>query len=166
MDGESEKPEEIYKSRKLIKDRVDYLLLLFLTCKASSKYDGQDGGACAGIDPSKSPEKELILCHCTDQSRHGEHGTQETGKENGNTYEDVQKQGRQQLLLPSLQGARCPSLLSHNPKGWDTRASDNGWGENQDTDLDVRAQRAPTATTYLAGPHPTWRKACGKGLSS
>ena len=164
MDGESEKPEEIYKSRKLIKDRVDFFSPL--TCKTSSKYDGQDGGACVGIDPSKSPEKEPILCHCIDQPRHGEHGTQETGKENGNTREDVEKQGRERLLLLSLQGAKYPSLLSLNPKGWDTRASDSRWGEKKDTDLDVRAQRAPTATAYLAGPHPMWRKACGKGLSS
>lgn len=113
MDGDSEKPEEIYKSRKLIKDRVDLLLLLFLTCKTSSKYDGQDGGACAGTGPSKSPEKEPILCHCIDQPRHGEYGTQETGKENGNAYEDVQKQGRQWLLIPSLQGQDVlPSCLS------------------------------------------------------
>ena len=80
MDGDSEKPEKIYKSRKLIKDRVDLLLLLFLTCKTSSRYDGQDGGACAGTGQRKSPEKEPILCHCIDQPRHGEHGTQETGK--------------------------------------------------------------------------------------
>ena len=69
------------------------------------------------------------------------------------------------LLFPSLLGSRCPPLLSLNPKGWDTRASDSQWGECHDTDLDVRAQRAPIATTYLAGPHPTRRKASGQGLS-
>ena len=69
------------------------------------------------------------------------------------------------LLFPSLLGSRCPPLLSLNPKGWDTGASDSRWEENQDTDLDVRAQRVPTITTYLAASQPTWRKACGKGLS-
>ena len=55
--------------------------------------------------------------------------------------------------------------FSPNPKGWHTRASDSRWGETHDTDLDVRAQRVPTATTYLAEFQPMWRKACGKGLA-
>lgn len=135
------------------------------TCKVPRSHDGHDGGACAIMDPGKSPEKEPILCHCTDQPRHGEHDTQEAGRGNGDTCEDMKKQERPGHLLPSLHGARCPSLLSLNPKGWDTGASDSRRGENQDTDLDVRAQRLPTIMTYLAASQPMWRKACGKGLS-
>ena len=75
--------------------------------------DDDGVGIGRGRDPGKSPEKEPILCHCIDQPRHGEYGTQETGRENGNTYEDVQKQGRQWLLIPSLQGQDVlPSCLS------------------------------------------------------
>ena len=82
-------------------------------------------------------------------------------------YMRTWRDSKEGLGLPcsSLLGSRCSSLLSLNPKDWDTRAYDSQWGENQDTDLDVRAQRDSTATIYLAGPHPTWRKACGKGLS-
>ena len=76
----------------------------------------------------------------------------------------MEKQERPGHPLPGLHGVRCLSLLSLNPKGWDTLASDSRWVENHNTDLDVRAQRVPIATKYLAGPHPTWRKACGKGL--
>jgi len=38
-------------------------------------------------------------------------------------------------------------------------------GEKALTLTCIKENRMPTATTYLAGPHPTWRKACGKGLS-
>ena len=44
----------------------------------------------AGIDLSKSPEKEPIICHYADQLKHGEHGAQEAGREHGNTCEDVE----------------------------------------------------------------------------
>ena len=128
-------------------------------------HDGHDGGACAIMDPGKSPEKEPVLCHCTDQPRRGEHRTQEARGGNGDTCEDVMKQERPGHLLPRLHGAKCISLLSLNHKGRDTGAYDSRRGENQDTDLDVRAQRVPTITTYLAASQPTWRKACGKGLS-
>ena len=38
------------------------------------------------MDPGKYPEKEPILCHRVDQRRHSEHGTIESGRENGNMY--------------------------------------------------------------------------------
>jgi len=40
--------------------------------------------ACADMDPGKYPEKEPILCHFVDQKRHSEHGTMESGREDGN----------------------------------------------------------------------------------
>ena len=90
------------------------------TCEVPRGHDGRDGGACAIMDPGKSPEKEPVLCHCTDQPRSGEHGTHEAGRGNGDMREDMKKQERPGHLFPGLHGARCLSLLSLNPKGWDT----------------------------------------------
>ena len=36
-----------------------------------------------GMDLGKSPEKESILCHCVDHTKHREHGAQEAGRESG-----------------------------------------------------------------------------------
>ena len=68
------------KFGKLIQRRSRFFLF---TCNVSRSHDGRDGGACVTIGPGKSPEKEPILCHFADQPRHGEHGTQEAGRENG-----------------------------------------------------------------------------------
>ena len=68
------------KFGKLIQRRSRFFLF---TCNVSRSHDGHDGGACAIIDLGKSPENEPVFCHCIDQPRHGEHGTQETGRGNG-----------------------------------------------------------------------------------
>lgn len=82
-----------------------------------------------------------------------------------------EKMGTCERIVEKQESARASSpwsiwgktvFLSLNPKGWDTLASDSRWVENHNTDLDVRAQRVPTATKYLAGPHPTWRKPAAK----
>lgn len=56
--------------------------------------------------------------------------TRRLGEEMG-ACEDVKKQERPGHLLHSLHGAECPSLLSLNPKGWDTGASDSRWEETK-----------------------------------
>ena len=75
----SEKQLEICKLK-----RGFQFFFFFFTCKISSRHDSHDTGACADMDPGKYPEKEPVLCHRVDQRRHSEHGTIESGRENGN----------------------------------------------------------------------------------
>ena len=56
----------------------------FLTCKICSRHHGHDMDACADMDPGKYPEKEPVLCHRVDQRRHSEHGSMDSGREDGN----------------------------------------------------------------------------------
>lgn len=66
------------------------------------------------MNPSESLEKEPIVCHCADHSRHGEHGTQAAGEENRNIHELLKEQNRPKSAWGQM------SLSSLNPKGWDT----------------------------------------------
>ena len=44
-----------------------------------------------GMDLGKSLEKEPVICHGVHHSRHGEHGTQEAGREDGSVGENMEK---------------------------------------------------------------------------
>ena len=44
-----------------------------------------------GMDLGKSLEKEPVICHGVRHSRHGEHGTQEAGREDGSVGENMEK---------------------------------------------------------------------------
>ena len=44
-----------------------------------------------GVDLGKAPRKESVLCHHAHPPRHGEHITEETGKESRNVYEDMER---------------------------------------------------------------------------
>ena len=85
------------------------------TCKTSRRHDGPDGGACAGMNLGKAPEKEPILGHCTDQLRHVKYDAQEAGRENGNICGDFEARDSLGHLLPCLHGVRCLALLSLIP---------------------------------------------------
>lgn len=83
------------------------------TCKSPRNYSGYDGGACADMDPGKTPEKEPVLCHGVDHPRHGEHGTQEAGGENGNVCGDMESRTDQGFCsLAYMRQGVSPSHLS------------------------------------------------------
>ena len=94
--------------------------VLLFTCKNSRGHDGLDPVVCAGVDPGQSPEKEPVLCHFVDQLRHPAHGAVESGGEDGNRREAMEKEDGPGLLLPSLRGIRRLPLLPLNPKHWDS----------------------------------------------
>ena len=105
--------ERGYKQVKKIDQRRSGFSLY--TCKHSRNQDGPDGGSSAAMESGKSLEKEPILCHCIDQPRHGEHGTQEAGRGNGNMW-GCGEAGETRASVPSLPGVRCLFLLSLNPR--------------------------------------------------
>lgn len=74
------------------------------------------------MNPGESPEKEPIVGHCIDHSRHGEHGTQEAGGDNGSVRELVEGQDRPQpawgqVSLPLLSQAQGLGYLRISQTG-------------------------------------------------
>ena len=59
--GGIKKPLELHL-REMDQGRSKFCLF---TCKVSRRHDSHGGDFCVTIDPGKSPEKEPILCHCT-----------------------------------------------------------------------------------------------------
>lgn len=51
-----------------------------LTCNDARSDGGEQRSLCTGVHPGQDPEQEPVLGHGIDDSRHGEHGAQETGR--------------------------------------------------------------------------------------
>ena len=88
--GEGEwEPRRNIQTKKIDQRRHGHY---FFTCKNSRSQGGHDGGTGAGVDAGKSPKEEPIICHWVDHTGHGEHGTQEAGRDNEDMCGDVEKQ--------------------------------------------------------------------------